>query len=438
MGDDAEYAHLQTEIFCMRRSICYCEPSTALAGEVNTWHFVYTPSIDLPKGTKLRFDMQSQGRDIDWEIPSANLKQASNIIFAKMDKHKEILAKEVESPDSFTPFFEFILPAKLDAGKVFTIIVGSQKPSKTNGNRAQTNSQRRRSFQLFVDTTGKGKYEEPEVFTLDVRGSELSNIRVLTPSYVARNKRFDVIVRFEDEFGNLTSRAPEDTLIELSYEHLKRTSAGNFSSQKQASSPCQTSISMKPASTPSNCLTRKQKKSSDPLPSCASQITPNTCSGACYTANPTGSTRQKISKAACATFAMIEPSISSRPPPSKIRRKHPTKFGNPLPKTSPTLMKWNASPPSLASNGPAHQGEEGNVNSSTSKMANNSSTAKTPNTLPSKKSTKASPRKISYPSPASPWAKDSTSISKTSIRIRTRCRNLQLVGIVRMHSKRGQ
>jgi len=36
-----------------------------------------------------------------------------------------------------------------------------------------------------------------------------------------RNKRFDVIVRFEDQYGNLTCEAPGDTLIELSHEHLR-------------------------------------------------------------------------------------------------------------------------------------------------------------------------------------------------------------------------
>ena len=56
---------------------------------------------------------------------------------------------------------------------------------------------------------------------MDIRGGELANIRILTPSFVAKNKRFDVIVRFEDEFGNLTNDAPEDTLIELSHEHLR-------------------------------------------------------------------------------------------------------------------------------------------------------------------------------------------------------------------------
>lgn len=205
----------------MRRSICYCEPSLASAGEVNTWHFVYTSNVDLPKGTKLKFDLQSKGRDIDWQIPTANLKKTENTIHAAMNKFKIIPAKEIETKESVVPSFEFILPAKLTAGETFTIIVGSTKAPKTNGTKAQASSQRRRSFFLYVDPSGKGKYDEPEVFTMDIRGNTLSSIRVLAPSFVTRNKRFDVIVRFEDEFGNLTSRAPADTLVELSHEHLR-------------------------------------------------------------------------------------------------------------------------------------------------------------------------------------------------------------------------
>lgn len=205
----------------MRRSICYCEPSLASAGEINTWHFVYTPSIDLPKGAKLKFDLQSKGRDIDWEVPSANLKKTSNTIHAAMEKHKIIPAKEIDSADSFVPSFEFVLPAKLESGESFTIIVGSTKSPKEHGTKAQASAQRRRSFHLYVDPSGKGKYDEPEVFSLDIRGNMLASIRVLAPSFVTRNKRFDVIVRFEDEFGNLTSRAPADTLVELSHEHLR-------------------------------------------------------------------------------------------------------------------------------------------------------------------------------------------------------------------------
>ncbi|MBN9378795.1 MAG: DUF3604 domain-containing protein [Chlamydiales bacterium 38-26] len=207
----------------MRRSICYCEPAIAQAGQVNTWKFIYTSASNLPKGTRLKFDMLSKGRDIDWEIPSANLKKTSNVIYAELDNGKVIPAKEVMATDNFTPDFEFILPAALEAGSNFTIVVGSpdEKKADKNGNRAQTNSQRRRAFNLYVDPSGKGHYVEPEVFSLDIKGNTLHSIRVVAPSYVTRNKRFDVIVRFEDQYGNLTSDAPEDTLIELSYEHLR-------------------------------------------------------------------------------------------------------------------------------------------------------------------------------------------------------------------------
>jgi Protein of unknown function (DUF3604) len=205
----------------MRRSICYCDPNSASAGEINTWKFIYTPSVTLPKGTKLKFDLMSKGRDIDWQVPTANLKKNGNTIFARLDNNKILQAKEIETSESFTPQFEFVLTSALQAGNNFTIIVGSLKDPHRNGTRAQTNAQRRRSFYLYVDPTGKGHYEDPEVFNLDIRGNKLSAIKVLAPSFVARNKRFDVIVRFEDEFGNLTNNAPEDTLVELSHEYLR-------------------------------------------------------------------------------------------------------------------------------------------------------------------------------------------------------------------------
>ncbi|KIC73871.1 Uncharacterized protein DB42_BP00520 [Neochlamydia sp. EPS4] len=207
----------------MRRSICYCEPASAQAGEVNNWKFVYTSATSLPKGTRLKFDMLSNGRDIDWQIPSSNVKKITNIIYGELESGKIISAKEVSSAAHFTPDFEFILPSALEAGSNFTIVIGTTDIKKANkeGNRAQTNSQRRRPFNIYIDPTGQGNYGEPEVFCLDIKGNTLCSIRVVAPSYVTRNKRFDVIVRFEDQYGNLTSDAPDETLIELSYEHLR-------------------------------------------------------------------------------------------------------------------------------------------------------------------------------------------------------------------------
>lgn len=210
----------------MRRSICYCEPATATAGELNIWKFIYTPSTNLPNGTKLKFDLQSKGREIDWEIPSVNLKKNGGLIYAVYGKGKVLQAKEIETPDSYVPQYEFVLTSSLPAGEPFTIILGPKdlklaKKDKSGFIRAQTVAQRRRTFSLYIDTSGKGRYDEPEVFGMDIRGGELSNIRILTPSFVVKNKRFDVIVRFEDDFGNLTNNTSDETMIELSHEHLR-------------------------------------------------------------------------------------------------------------------------------------------------------------------------------------------------------------------------
>jgi hypothetical protein len=209
----------------MRRSICYCEPSLALAGEISTWKFSYTTATSLPKGTRLKFDLLSRGRELDWQTPSVNLKDKQNIIWAEISNGKILTAKEIEKSDSLTPAFEFTLPSEVKAGETISILMGTHDKSKEErekkGNRSQTSIQRRRPFYLYIDPKGKGDYRDPEIFTLDVRGNFLKNIRIIAPSLVAKNKRFDVIVRFEDIFGNLTNNAPEGTLIEVSYEHLR-------------------------------------------------------------------------------------------------------------------------------------------------------------------------------------------------------------------------
>lgn len=202
----------------MRRSICYCEPNHALAGEPSTWKFIYTTAAHLPKGTKLRFDLLSKGRQIDWQIPSTNLKEKSNVIWAEGPGGKPIPATLVEQP---TPSFEFVLPLELKPGESLAIFMGSTDKDLKKGNASQKTVQRRRPFTLLIDPKGKGDYKESETFYLDVRGGPLKTLKIIAPSLVARNKRFDVIVRFEDIYGNLTSNAPEGTLIDLSYEHLR-------------------------------------------------------------------------------------------------------------------------------------------------------------------------------------------------------------------------
>lgn len=203
----------------MRRSLCVTEPAYCTAAHVGNYNFIYTTSTPLPKGTKLKFDMLSKGRVIDWQTPTSDPKAKENLIWMEVNGEGPYYAKEVAGEESSTAF-EFVLPCDLKVGESLTIKVGSHS-DKSGSTRAQSFIQRRRPFFLYIDTKGKSDYKEPEIFVMDIRGGSLQSIRILSPSLVSRNQRFDVIVRFEDAYGNLTASAPEGTLVELSYEHLR-------------------------------------------------------------------------------------------------------------------------------------------------------------------------------------------------------------------------
>lgn len=205
----------------MRRSICLTEPNFALAGQTRTWKFSYTLSANLPSGCKLKFDLMLQNRPSDWDIPQSNPKEKENLIWLSLPNGKTLEPEEVYLQNQHAPAFEFTLPADLKAGEILEFYMGTPGNDPTLGNQAQTTTQRRRPFHLYIDPKGKGDYKDPEVFSLDIRGNVLKNIRIFGPSLVSKNRRFDIVVRFEDEYGNLTSNAPEGTLIELSYEFLR-------------------------------------------------------------------------------------------------------------------------------------------------------------------------------------------------------------------------
>ena len=210
----------------MRRSICFTEPTSALAGERGNWSFVVTPTVNLPKGTLLKFDLASRGRVIDWQVPDASPKSQSNTIWAEIEGTKgAIPARAVSIPKNPVPQFEFILPKEVSAGKKITITMGTPQAGKekTKGNTAQLTVQRRRPFYLYIDPTGKRQYTDPETLSIDIKGNALHIIRILAPSVTVKNKRFDVILRFEDCYGNLTSNAPDDTMIEFSHGNLRES-----------------------------------------------------------------------------------------------------------------------------------------------------------------------------------------------------------------------
>jgi hypothetical protein len=198
----------------MRRSICLCEPTTAKAGEVRDWKFTFTTAVALPKGTLLKFDLLSQGRPIDWPIPSVALKGKKKGISLEVPKGQWVGGKRAtSSAGTFSSAFEFILPKDVKVGESLHFHI--------HDGAAQNFSQRRKAFHLYIDPKGKGDYKDPEIFTMDIRGGPLQTIRIIAPSLVAKNARFDVRIRFEDVYGNLTKDTSEGAFIELFYENLR-------------------------------------------------------------------------------------------------------------------------------------------------------------------------------------------------------------------------
>lgn len=204
----------------MARSICKTHPAVTLAGHNGNWNFIYIPGVNLPSKSNLRFSLLSDGKDNNWQLPQAAGNIKTNCIWLTHDENKKIIPTITE--ENGETFFDFTIENPIKAGEEVFITIGSIAKNSEKKNGAQTYIQRRRPFHLYVDTKGKKNFpKEPEVFHVDVKGGHLHDVRVIGPSIVGRNARFDLMLRFEDKYGNLTGYAPEDTLIELSYKQLR-------------------------------------------------------------------------------------------------------------------------------------------------------------------------------------------------------------------------
>ena len=106
----------------MRRSVGYCEPNIAYAGQISNWQFVYNTASTLPKGTKLKFDLLTHNSPFDWQLPQTDIKKKGNLIWGQLPNGKAIVAKQ----NSKMPTqYEFTLPLEIPAGKGFIIWIGT-------------------------------------------------------------------------------------------------------------------------------------------------------------------------------------------------------------------------------------------------------------------------------------------------------------------------
>ena len=198
----------------MKRSICYTEPPFAVAGTKGCWSFVYIPNITLPKESVLRFDLLSSGRPFDWELPKT--KGKNNVIYIQKEGSDDIvLMRATKDP----AIFEVTLPFDLKEAEKLQLSIGSTCDGE--GNSSQSLTQRKKPFHLYVKPKGQERFsKDPEIFHIDVKGGKLAHLNIVTPSVAVKNKRFDIVIRFEDQYGNLTVNAPSETLIDVSYDGI--------------------------------------------------------------------------------------------------------------------------------------------------------------------------------------------------------------------------
>lgn len=205
------------------RAVTYTDPKSVLAGARASYRFLFIPDIPLPPKSILRFDMLHRNTPLDFEIPNFSLKEEKNSIWLLLSDGKMIEAKQKKDHQGH-PVFDFVLQKGVEAGEKLMIVVGSKSADHPNdyGTTAPLLAMRKRPLHLYIDPKGKGEFlNDPYLFYIDVKGADLSRIQILAPSLVSRNQRFDVIARFEDIYGNLTSKAPEQTMIEFSHDRLR-------------------------------------------------------------------------------------------------------------------------------------------------------------------------------------------------------------------------
>lgn len=228
----------------MRRAICKCEPTLTRAGERKTYKFSYIPVTALPKGTILKFDpLITMGKLSDWEEPEATpvvknaLKKKTNVIWAEYQKDKsdtKILLQaerliDKKGPAAASVSYQFSLPEQIEEGETITICMGtpSQDPEEQakHGNRAQTLVNRRRLFKLFININPKAKnaFGEPELFQMKVLGNTLSKIRVIAPTLVKKGRRYDILIRYQDQYDNLTDLAPANSQFQFTYDMMRES-----------------------------------------------------------------------------------------------------------------------------------------------------------------------------------------------------------------------
>ncbi len=186
------------------------DPPHAMAGVRDTWRVAFS-GLTVPEGGIVRLRLGG-GRDnkSDWTRPQTDDPARNEYVTASCSGAAEL---RVSAP-AFECVADIVVDmtvsgAPLRAEDEITVILGDTSGGG-EGSTPQTFSQRGKVFDVFVadpprDDEVPGFRRAAGAPTLDVVGGMMDRLRVLAPATVAAGKKFAVVIKAEDVFGNVAS-----------------------------------------------------------------------------------------------------------------------------------------------------------------------------------------------------------------------------------------
>lgn len=217
-----------------RLELTHADPPVAIAGETGSWRVPLRLSRDVPAGADLRVQLWG-GRNNKGTFDTAQVEDAGaeGYVAAELDDGSRLAMQAGEPPGTFA----VSLPAGgLRKGQTLTLILGDRSAGGT-GIGPPRDHVFNKLFILYVLPAAEADDPSPAwaggltwhagtddriiaVCTMHILGAGVARLRAYAPSTVRPGQPFSVLVRPEDEFGNLSSQHVGELSLSLNSQPL--------------------------------------------------------------------------------------------------------------------------------------------------------------------------------------------------------------------------
>ena len=176
--------------------------SDIIAGVIGTWKYVFKVGCQGIKnngGLKLAFHHSTNWEPFQFDDPE------SDGFVSVIGPDHAVLEKRFTKHDACTFIHITVTEGNLKPDDEITIIIGDTLYG-SKGSRSQTFAQNGFSFFTLIDPQGYGSYfQHPNPPSINIKGGKTENIKVIAPSVVYVDERFEVGIRVEDCHHNVAS-----------------------------------------------------------------------------------------------------------------------------------------------------------------------------------------------------------------------------------------